>query len=133
MLLSRWFVAALAALSFSLTGLGASAAEPRPYDAQAFMAAQAGGKPILLEVDASWCPICAKQRPILAELEKSAELSDLVVFTVDFDSQKDLLRQFGVQMQSTLIVYNGRMEKGRSTGVTDPGAIKALLLKSKDA
>jgi len=129
----KWFAAALAAFALSLTSLGASAAEPRPYDAQAFAAAQAGGKPILVEVDAPWCPICAKQRPILAELEKSAELSDLVVFTVDFDSQKDLLRQFGVQMQSTLIVFNGKAEKGRSTGATDPGVIKALLLKAKGA
>jgi hypothetical protein len=30
-----------------------------------------------------------------------------------------------------LIVFHGKTEKGRSTGVTDPAAIEALLLKSK--
>jgi hypothetical protein len=28
-------------------------------------------------------------------------------------------------------VFKGKTEKGRSTGETDPGAIKALLMKSK--
>jgi thioredoxin 1 len=97
----------------------------------AFATAQAAGKPILVHVPAPWCPTCAKQRPILSELEQTPELSDLIVFNVDFDSQKDVLRSFGVQMQSTLIVYSGKTEKGRATGITDPKEIQALLLKSK--
>jgi len=109
----------------------ARAGEPQPYDPQAFAIAQAAGKPILVDVHASWCPICAKQRPILASLERTPELSDLVVFDVDFDSQKDIVRQFGAQQQSTLIVFKGKSERGRSIGETDPSAIKALLMTSK--
>src|SRR5258708_29252157 len=97
----------------------AVAAEPQPYEAKAFAEAQAAGGPILVQVQAPWCPVCAKQRPILAELEKTAELGDLTVFNIDFDSQKDLLKEFGVQKQSTLIVFSGKTEKGRSTGVSD--------------
>ena len=109
----------------------ARAGEPQPYDPQAFAIAQAAGKPILVDVHASWCPICAKQRPILASLERTPELSDLVVFDVDFDSQKDIVRQFGAQQQSTLIVFKGKSERGRSIGETDPSAINALLMTSK--
>ena len=109
----------------------ARAGEPQPYDPQAFAIAQAAGTPILVDVHASWCPICAKQRPILASLERTPELSDLVVFDVDFDSQKDIVRQFGAQQQSTLIVFKGKSERGRSIGETDPSAIKALLMTSK--
>ena len=109
----------------------ARAGEPQPYDPQAFAIAQAAGKPILVDVHASWCPICAKQRPILASLERTTELSDLVVFDVDFDSQKDVVRQFGAQQQSTLIVFKGKSERGRSIGETDPSAINALLMTSK--
>ena len=36
----------------------------------------------------------------------------------------------GAQKQSTLIVFNGAIEKGRSTGETDPAAIQGLLDKS---
>ncbi len=106
-------------------------AGPQPFDAQAFAAAQAAAKPILVQIDASWCPICAKQRPVLTELERTPEFSELVVLNVDFDSQKDLVRHFGANMQSTLIVFHGTVEKGRSTGETDPARIKALLEKSK--
>ena len=109
----------------------AAAAEPTAFTDTAFAAAQQAGKPILVHVNASWCPTCAQQRPILDKLEHSAELGDLMVFTVDFDSQKDVLRELNVQEQSTLIVYAGKTEKGRATGITDPDQIHALLLQAK--
>ena len=43
---------------------------------------------------------------------------------------QDAVRDMGAKMQSTLIVFNGSTEKGRSTGVSDPDAIKALLEKT---
>jgi thiol-disulfide isomerase/thioredoxin len=107
------------------------AADPHPYDAAAFASAQAADKPILVEIHAPWCPICAAQAPTLDRLEHSAAFGDLAVFRVDFDTEKDVVRAFGAQKQSTLIVFHGKTEKGRSTGVTDPAAIEALLLKSK--
>jgi len=109
----------------------ALAAEPAAFTDTAFQAAQQAGKPILIHVNASWCPTCAQQRPILGQLEQSAELSDLVVFTVDFDSQKDVLREFNVQQQSTLIVFHGKTEKARATGITDPAAIHDLVIQAK--
>lgn len=109
----------------------AQAAEPSAFTMDAFQAAQEAGKPILIHVNASWCPTCAQQRPILDKLEHSAELGNLTVFTVDFDSQKDALHQFNVQQQSTLIVFNGKTEKGRATGITDPAAIRTLLLQAE--
>ena len=117
---------------FAFLAVGSAwAVEPQPYEAGAFAAAQAAGRPILVDIHAPWCPICAAQAPTLERLEHSAELGDLTVFSVDFDTEKDVVRGFGAQMQSTLIVFRGKAEKGRSTGVTDPAAIKALLLKSK--
>ncbi len=55
---------------------------------------------------------------------------DLIVYNIDFDSQKDLVREMGAQKQSTLIVFTGKTEKGRSTGETDPAAIESLLARS---
>jgi thioredoxin-like negative regulator of GroEL len=115
----------------ALTVKSAMAAEPATFTDAAFVAAQQAGKPILVHVNAGWCPTCAQQRPILDKLEHSAELGDLTVFTVDFDSQKDVLRELNVQNQSTLIVYAGKVEKGRSVGITDPDAIRSLLLEAK--
>lgn len=117
----------LAALLVCFAPALARAAGPVPFDAQAFAAAQAAGKPILVQIHADWCPTCAAQKPILAALEHKPEFANLVVFNVDFDSQKDLVRKFGARMQSTLIVFHGATETGRSVGETDPGKIKALL------
>lgn len=108
-----------------------STARASDWSQAAFDAAQKAGKPILVEVDAPWCPNCAKQRPILSELAKQPEFASMVILKVDFDSQKDVLKEFNVRMQSTLIAFHGEKETGRSTGVTDPAAIKALLETSK--
>jgi len=117
--------------TLSLVLAPAQASETKPFTQAAFDAARAAGQPILIDVHAWWCPICAKQAPTLAKLQNSEELGDLVVFKVDYDSQKDVVRQFGAQMQSTLIVFHGKAEKGRSAGVTDPEKIRALLLLAK--
>ena len=109
----------------------AFAAAKSPFTQSSFEAANKAGKPILVEVTAPWCPTCKAQAPILGELGSQTRFKDLQTFTVDFDSQKDVLKTLNVQMQSTLIVFNGKTEKGRSAGVTDPAEIKALLLKSK--
>lgn len=106
------------------------AATQAPFTEQAFEAAQKAGQPILVHVNASWCPTCAKQRPILSQLEATPQFQDLVVYQVDFDTQKDVVKQMGVRMQSTLIVFHGATEKGRATGITDPDAIHNLLAEA---
>ena len=107
----------------------ASAATESVFSQAAFSAAQHEGKPILVNISATWCPTCAAQKPILAQIFNEPAFKDLVVYHVDFDSQKDVVRAMGAQMQSTLIAYNGNKETGRSTGDTNAGSIKALVSK----
>jgi thioredoxin len=116
-----------AALSF---GSLASAADKRPFDQAAFEAAQAAGKPILIDVTAPWCPTCKAQAPILKHLSADPRFKELVHFDIDFDSQKALLRKFNVWSQSTLICFKGKQEVGRSVGDTNAASIEALLAKS---
>jgi thiol-disulfide isomerase/thioredoxin len=102
----------------------------KPYSQAQFDAAQAAGRPILIEVTAPWCSVCKAQAPILTRLKNESKFKDLVAFEIDFDSQKDLLRKLNVRSQSTLIVFKGRTEVGRSTGDTNPASIAALLGKA---
>jgi thiol-disulfide isomerase/thioredoxin len=122
-------VATAMAVAFSFGSL-ASVADKRPFDQKAFEAAQAAGKPILIEVSAPWCPVCKAQAPILKRLSGDPRFKDLVHFAIDFDSQKALLRTLNVQRQSTLISFKGKQEVGRSTGDTNAASIEALLAKS---
>ncbi|GAB0114899.1 hypothetical protein AcidC75_24230 [Acidisoma sp. C75] len=115
----------------AFTGIApVSAAIVQKYEQSAFAAAQRQGEPILIFVEASWCPTCARERPILNRLYAEPQFRSLRVFDVDFDTSKPLLRQLHVQMQSTLIVYHGSQEMGRLTGATDPVVIAHLLEKS---
>lgn len=129
-MLRREFLLMVPSVVLMSSGAGA-AVGPAPFDAPAFAAAQAAGNPILVQVHADWCPICARQRPVLDALFKLPEFNDLVVFNVDFDSEKPLLRRFDVRMQSTLIAFRGTNERGRLVGETASDKIKALLLATK--
>ena len=124
-------------ISLSLAGLltcviafAAQAAEKVNYDAKSFAAAQAAGRPILVEIRASWCPTCKAQEPILGNLEKHDRFRNLLVVLVDFDSQKEAVKAFGARMQSTLIAFKGSVETGRSVGDTNETSIATLLDKT---
>lgn len=100
------------------------------FDQAAFDALQKQGKPVLVEIHADWCPTCKTQEPILSDLLKTPELSGLTALRVDFDKQKNVVKSFKVQYQSTLIVFKGGREVGRSTGDTKKDSIAALLKKA---
>ncbi|MEO6780315.1 MAG: thioredoxin family protein [Bradyrhizobium sp.] len=126
----RVIVTAIALAAGLAVSTPALAFESKPFDLKAFEAAQAAGNPILVEVTAPWCPTCKAQKPILSELTQKAKFKELMVFEIDFDTQKNLLRKFNVNMQSTLISYKGAREVGRSTGDTNASSIEAQLDKS---
>jgi thioredoxin 1 len=121
--------------NFLTTAVGAAAllpsatfaAEEQPFTRQAFEAAQAKGQSILVEIHASWCPTCAAQKPILAKLFADPKFKNLAVFRVDFDAQKDEVRNFKARVQSTLITFKGKEEIARSVGDTHADSIADLL------
>jgi thiol-disulfide isomerase/thioredoxin len=108
----------------------ARAAEVTAYTPEAFAAAQAADLPILVAIQAPWCPTCAAQRPILKQIEAEGAYANLRVLMVDFDTQKDVVRQFGATMQSTLIVFHGKQETARSVGDTNAESIRATVRRS---
>ena len=83
-----------------------------------------------MQIHATWCPTCKAQAPILSKLESQTPYDKIVVFNVDFDSQKDVVRGFGANMQSTLITFKGAKETARSVGDTNAASIETLLKSS---
>jgi thioredoxin-like negative regulator of GroEL len=128
MITRRLVVIGSAVFAFAMAD-PASAGETA-FTPEAFESAQKADKPILVEVHAVWCTTCKAQIPILSKLTTEPKFKDMVVLRVDFDDQKDIVKKFGVQMQSTLIVYKGYQEVGRSVGDTRASSIEALLDKA---
>jgi len=85
------------------------------------------GLPVLVAIHADWCTTCKTQEKILQELLPQPEFRKIRMLRVDFDSQKDIVRSFGVQYQSTLIVFKNGREVGRSTADRSLEHIAELL------
>jgi thioredoxin 1 len=117
----------IAALSFTAP---AAAAERQPYTPAALAAAQAKGRPILVEVKAWWCPVCASQGRTINATTAASQYNNLLILSIDYDKQKADWKALGAQKQSTLIGYRGRQEVGRVVYMTDKAAINGLLAKT---
>ena len=132
--ITRAAASALALALFSSVALSVSvvpavATEPVVYTDQAFAAAEKAGGPILIDTFATWCDICKRQKPIIDKLLQDPRYKDVITFRVNFDTQKDVMRKFNAQLQSTLIVYRGEKEMGRSVGETQEEWIDDLMSK----
>lgn len=112
-----------------LTSL-AMAGEIRPFSQRDFDQLTAEGKPVVLDVTASWCPTCKAQKPIIENLMRQPAYKDVTTLTVDFDADKPTLRKYKVSAQSTLVAFKGGKEVGRSVGDTTPEGLEGLIRKT---
>ena len=97
-----------------------------PYSAEAFAKALAADAPVALHFHASWCPTCRAQDKVLEQLKTEPGL-DILILKVDYDKETALKKQLKVRAQSTFIVYRGKTEWARATGITAPDEIRSAL------
>lgn len=98
----------------------------RPFSLATLKAAQAAGKPVLIDAFAPWCPTCRAQAPTIDGLATDPTYRNLLILRLDYDHQTTEKKLLGITKQSTLIAFKGGKETGRALGITDPGQIKAL-------
>ncbi|CAH0355402.1 MULTISPECIES: thioredoxin family protein [Sphingomonadaceae] len=101
----------------------------RPFSLAALKAAQAAGKPVLVDAFAPWCPTCRAQAPTIEKLAKDPAYKNLIILRLDYDNQGAEKKLLGITKQSTLIAYKGNREVGRIVGITDPAQLKAFAAK----
>lgn len=108
----------------------AMAGEIKPFNQQEFDKLTHDGKPVVLDISATWCPTCKAQKPIIDGLMKQPAYKDVTLMAIDFDSAKPTLKKYKVTMQSTLVAFKGDREVGRSTGDTTPEGLEGLIKKT---
>jgi thioredoxin 1 len=125
---SRQLLVIIAAL-MAIGAMTLWGADWRTFDNSAFKKAQDSGQTVVVDFHATWCPTCAKQKPILAKLIGENEFQNVAAFVADYDSSSELKKQMKITSQSTIVVFKGNREVARSTGVTNEGELRSLLKK----
>ena len=126
--MQKLFQSFLLVVSLLLTVPASAASGWAQYSPAAFARAQAAGKTIVVDVHATWCPTCRAQQPTLDALRGEPRLKNAVFVKVDFDTQKDFLRQYRIPRQSTILVFKGTRETARSIAETRPAELRAAVL-----
>lgn len=122
----KLFHALLLSLGLLLGGQ-AAAADVRPFSQPLFEQLQAEGTPVLVDVYADWCPMCKRQEAVLTPMLVEPAFADLTLLKLDFDSQKEALKAFGVRRQITLILFRDGEELARVLGETDPARLRTFV------
>ncbi len=124
------FILAIAAFFVAIPAAASAQATFVEYSESGFRAAQAEGRTIIVDVHADWCPTCRAQAPILRELRDDPRLADALFIRVDFDSERAFLRAHRIPRQSTILVFNGREEAGRSIAETNRDRLRSFVLSN---
>lgn len=111
------------------SGGGDGASQPGEYlDYSPELVASTPGDKLLF-FHASWCSQCVKLED---DIEASGVPDGVTVFKVDYDSNQDLRRKYGVTIQTTIVkVDEGGKKLGSYVAYEDPtfDSVRAALLK----
>ncbi|MEM7053363.1 MAG: thioredoxin family protein [Pseudomonadota bacterium] len=123
----RYFLAALTGLLLTTYSF---ALDSEPFSEQRFESLQAEGALVLVDVWATWCPTCKRQREILAEFQDEHPEVDFTILEVDFDDDKNWVKKFRAPRQSTLTLYRGEEQIWFSVAETREDVIFEQLLNA---
>ena len=85
-----------------------------------------GNIPVLVAFSAPWCPPCRKMNPIIDEIQNEKS-SDLKVFKVDVDVDKEVFKAQMINVMPTLILYKNGVEVWRNEGYLEKTQIISMI------
>lgn len=97
------------------------AGEYAPYTEEAFAAAK--DRTRLLFFHASWCPQC---RELEASIKNTSLPAGVAIFKVDYDSNQDLRKKYGVTLQTTVVKVDKNDNKLQSFVAYDEPSFVSL-------
>lgn len=125
--LALWAVPLLLFSIALYLGAGAVSREAERFTPERFAALQAEEALVLVEIHATWCVTCRRQREIVRRYRELHPEVDLVLLSIDFDTQKPAVEALGAKYQSTLVLYRGRQRLWYSVAETREEVIFAAL------
>jgi thioredoxin-like negative regulator of GroEL len=93
-----------------------TAAIVKQMNLQEYQALIPANKTVLVDIGAAWCPPCKKMNPIIDSLATSRQIQ-FELLKIDGGEQTDICKQLKVEAFPTFIIYKGRKESWRRSGV----------------
>ena len=81
---------------------------------------------VLVDVYAPWCGPCRKMAPILSQLSEEMK-GKAVILKLNADTEKDIMKAYGVDEIPALMVFRNGQLTTRKTGFQDEPALRAML------
>ncbi len=81
------------------------------------------GKPVLIDVYASWCGPCKHMLPIVEALAADSDLQDAIIIKINFDTDQDILKALAADIgqiksvPSFFIFKNGKIVEKWNGGI----------------
>ncbi len=104
------------------------------FNKELFDKAQADGKIVIVSSWIKYCTSCASQMKVLQKAKNEGKLSDIKFDEIEYFSfdvtNKDIADLFGVQYQTTLIIFKDNKEVYRSIGETTKNLIYEAIKTS---
>ena len=98
------------------------------FDA-AIAATANGGKPLVIDFTATWCPPCKRNGPIYEG--HVANYPELVLKKVDVDANSEAAQAASIEAMPTFKVYKNGVEAEAMRGASDQGLVD-LLNRAKE-
>jgi thioredoxin 1 len=86
-------------------------------------------KKILLDFGSSWCPPCARLKPILEKVSNEVSEDEAEIYYLDIDDNPTTTSKYGVRNIPTMIIFEDGKEIARQVGLVDKKGILKLLGK----
>jgi len=86
----------------------------------------AGSKPVLVDFFAKWCAPCQEMLPMINRM-KTELASQVTILTLDYDQNKELAKQLGVDEIPTFLLYKDQQLKWRGLGTVQEAQFREKI------
>jgi thioredoxin 1 len=84
------------------------------------------GEKVIVDFHATWCGPCKMMKPTFEKLTNE-NTTEVGMFTMDVDTNRDLAVELGIRSVPTIKVFNGGGVIETKVGVLNEGQIKELV------